>query len=247
MLKRSVFLCLFCSLLPSKILANGIPRLCVQNLQDPNEFVNRWGEAGPSSNVPSLFHCPGDNKTTTRLMRPKLVLTDDFNKTWVSAIMSAPREEFILRSSKFSFMIPSTAFRYWNHLANHTSFDEASFDRVGAAIFKDRLVVQFSSAECAPDESLLNSVPIPGGIQANRWYSTAATTKIQNGQFAVNVQIFELASEKLISQTSYSTNCIPGTLTKPGLHWFIGSAALAPKWIVPNFEAVIADFQGATN
>ncbi len=211
--------------------------VCDSNLSTTGGlWTRRWGKWFDATVEPSVH--PVCNGSSLSNGKSALIVTSSTNNgVAMEWYKNTPYPN--LRTAEVSFMIPSSSFAGWNHLALFPAYrrpitgEPYTVDvlgRIGADIFHDagnagRIVIQFQKytdnldmngqpAGCdSSSNNLFNFSPISGGFYAGRWYRLSAQIVQRNDMgldIAGTLKDLEQSGTPIIAQTSYSA---PSTCT----------------------------------
>jgi hypothetical protein len=158
------------------------------------------------------------------------------------------------RNADVTFKVPTAAdFLNWSHVAAFPAYypdlgtgDPNAFGRIGAAVFKDKLYVQYNKFDgvgCGagnPNLFPASGVTIPGGLQANRWYRLDSQIIPQppNGLQVWSV-LHDLSVGNVIvaSYTQvFPTSCTPPWFTSAtNNRWAVGMISAAPNLLTTTY------------
>lgn len=205
--------------------------ICDNSVNTTNwPIFHSWGQSSTSTLSPPVTACTANS--VSRILEEKILATGDGTDTYVSAIThKLPHPGVTKRTADYSFMIPAGSLPNYNHVGAMAAFDPVSFSRIGAAVFRNELAVQFTDPICNGNGSaqhLSQNVPIPGELQPDHWYRIHTLINGTPGQLEVKLWLYDLDPYKSLAYTTLKTSCVPSWYNSPNLNFIIGFTATSP-------------------
>lgn len=225
---------------------------CDGNMAASGEWSVKWGGNSASAELPNSRACSGVS-SSLKINNPKNFGDSNGLTTWTAASMSRVHDGVSKRNLDVSFKIPTQSLTHFNHIGVFSVFDNdgVEFGRLGGAIFKDKLYVEFQSSTCggAP-ENLFNPVDLRNSsgtlisLSANHWYRLHTQIKQSNtSKLEVKAILTDLDQGGIIlASSTYTSTCIPSWYLKNTNRFLIGGAWLPPTGTSStSFEVIFAD------